>query len=132
MFTYKAARTRRSKVKGYRHPTTYSGAKIAWRGLRAKAAVADFRFHDFRHDVATKLLRNTGNLKLIQRALNHADLKTTTRYAHVNSDEVAEALQRVHDSPKKSQASREGRLTPMKPMLSADVTISLGDWESSV
>ena len=43
----------------------------------------------------TKLLRETGNLKLVQRALNHADLKTTTRYAHVLDDEVAEALERV-------------------------------------
>src|SRR5262249_55638184 len=47
------------------------------------------RFHDFRHDFGTKLLRATGNLKLVQRALNHTNIKTTTRYAHVLDDQVA-------------------------------------------
>jgi hypothetical protein len=36
-------------------------------------------------------------------ALNHADVKTTSRYAHVQTDEVAEALQRLSQS-KKSHA----------------------------
>ena len=53
---------------------------------------------------ATKLLRETGNLKLVQRALNHADMKTTTRYAHVLDEEVAEALERVAQSRKKSRS----------------------------
>jgi Phage integrase family len=53
------------------------------------------RFHDIRHDVGTKLLRDTGNLKLVRRALNHADIMTTTRYAHVLDEEVAEPLERV-------------------------------------
>jgi len=63
--------------------------------LRKRAGVSGFRFHDFRHDFASKLLRETGNLKLVQRALKHADLKTTSRYAHVLDEEVAEAMERV-------------------------------------
>ena len=101
MFTYQAQRTRDGRVKGERHPLTCSGVKIAWRRLRKRAGVTGFRFHDFRHDFASKLLRETGNLKLVQRALNHADLKTTTRYAHVLDGEIAEAMERVTD-PEKS------------------------------
>jgi hypothetical protein len=41
------------------------------------------------------LLRETGNLKLMQRALNHADIKTTIRYAHVLDGEVAEAMEQL-------------------------------------
>jgi integrase len=37
-----------------------------------------FRFHDFRHDAATKLLRETGNLKTA-RLLDHASITTTAR-----------------------------------------------------
>jgi len=103
VFTYQVQRTRDGRVKGERHPLTYSGVKIAWRRLRKRAGVVGFRFHDYRHDLATKLLRETGNLKLVQRALNHADLKTTTRYAHVLDDEVAEAMERVAASRKPSQ-----------------------------
>jgi integrase len=102
VFTYEAQRSRDGREKGERHPLTYSGVKIAWRRLRKRAGVTGFRFHDFRHDFASKLLRETGNLKLVQRALNHADLKTTSRYAHVLDSEVAEAMERVTKSPKKS------------------------------
>ena len=68
--------------------------------MRAKAGVKDFRFHDFRHDFATKLLRDTGNLKLVQKALNHADIKSTLRYAHVLDEDVAAAVERVAKSRK--------------------------------
>ena len=103
VFTYQAQRTRDGRVKGERHPLTYHGVKIAWRRLRKRAGVSGFRFHDFRHDFASKLLRETGNLKLVQRALNHADLKTTSRYAHVLDREVAEAMERVAESRNKSR-----------------------------
>jgi integrase len=103
VFTYVAQRTRSGRLKGQRYPLTYSGVKIAWTRLRARAGVTGFRFHDFRHDVGTKLLRDTGNLKLVQKALNHADIKTTTRYAHVLTDEVGAALERLARSRKNSR-----------------------------
>jgi integrase len=102
VFTYVAQRTRDGRVQGERHPLTYSGVKIAWRRLRKRAGVTSFRFHDFRHNLGTKVLRKTGNLKIVQRLLNHADLKTAARYAHVLDDEVAEALERVTESPNQS------------------------------
>jgi integrase len=105
VFTYVSVRTRKPRlIKGRRYPITYSGVKTAWRRLREKAGVTDFRFHDFRHDLATKLLRRTGNLKLVQKALNHADISTTTKYAHVMTDEVAEALELVQRSRTKSRS----------------------------
>jgi integrase len=81
--------------------------KIVWRRLRKRAGVVGLRFHDLRHDLATKLLRETGNLKLVQRALNHADLRTTLRYAHVLDAEVAAALEQVTQSQKKSRTARQ-------------------------
>jgi integrase len=106
VFTYIAQRTRGGRIKGKRYPLTYSGVKIMWRRLRKRAGVVGFRFHDFRHDLGTKLLRETGNLKLVQRALNHSDIKTTTRYAHVLDHEVAAALERRAESRKKSRTKR--------------------------
>jgi integrase len=103
VFTYVAQRSRGNRVKGQRYPLTVNGTKSQWRRTRARAVIENFRFHDIRHDVGTKLLRETGNLKLVQKALNHADLKTTTRYAHVLDQEVAEALERVQKSRKKSR-----------------------------
>ncbi len=106
VFTFVANRGRgSSRIKGRRYPITVSGVKTLWRRVRKAAGVSDFRFHDFRHDFGTKLLRETGNLKLVQRALNHADIKTTTRYAHVLDEEVAAALERVSESRKKSRTT---------------------------
>ena len=102
VFTFVASRDRDGR-KGQRYPITYNGAE---KPLALPAQVAgrgDFRFHDFRHDVGTKLLRETGNLKLVQKALGHANLKTTSRYAHVLDDEVAEGMERVEKSRKRSR-----------------------------
>ncbi len=105
VFTFVCQRPRKGQTKGQRYPITPEGAKTQWRRLRARAKVQDFRFHDIRHDVGTKLLRQTGNLKLVQAALNHANISTTTKYAHVQSEEVAAALQRLaEESPAKSSA----------------------------
>ena len=104
MFTYVAERTRDGRVRPALSPDLF-GREITWRRLRKRAGVTGFRFHDFRHDLATKLLRETGNLKLVQRALNHADIKTTTRYAHVLDREVAEALERVTKSRNSSRTT---------------------------
>jgi integrase len=95
VFTYVRERGEHGRVKGERYPLTRGGVQTYWRRLRKRAGVAGFRFHDYRHDFATKLLRATGNLKLVQQALGHASIKTTTRYAHVLDSEVAEAIERV-------------------------------------
>ena len=53
----------------------------------------NFRFHDLRHDGATKVLRKTGNLKLTAKLLDHADTATVSKtYAHVMRSDTAEAL----------------------------------------
>jgi integrase len=102
VFTYTCQRTRDGHVKGQRYPITYEGGKTEWARLTKRAGVKGLRFHDLRHTTATRLLRETGNLKLVQQALNHRDIKTTTRYAHVLNDEVAEALQRIATAGQKS------------------------------
>jgi integrase len=95
VFTFVALRTnpKKGKIRGRRYPITLDGVNKVWRRLRKKAGVSDLRIHDLRHDFASKLLRQTGNLKLVQKALNHASLRTTTKYAHVLDDEVAAALE---------------------------------------
>lgn len=117
VFTYEAARPRKAdasykgdgepRKKGDRYPITYSGLKTQWKRTRKAAKVQDFRFHDFRHDLATKLLRATGNLKTVQKALSHADIKTTTRYAHVLDEEVADALEALGQKQKRVSESRK-------------------------
>jgi len=105
VFTFVADHTVHGRVKGRRYPMTYHGVRAAWWGIQRRSGISGFRFHDFRHNLATKLLRETGNLKLVQRALNHSDIKTTAKYAHVLDAEVAEALERVTESRKGSRTT---------------------------
>jgi integrase len=105
VFTYVAVygNKRIGRVRGQRYPLTLTGAKSAWQRMRDKSGVKDFRFHDYRHDFGTKLLRACGNLKLVQKALNHRDIKSTLRYAHVLDEDVAAAVERIAESRKKSR-----------------------------
>lgn len=108
VFTFVCQRPRKGQVRGQRYPITPEGAKSQWRRVKARAKVQNFRFHDIRHDTATKLLRATGNLKLVQKALNHADIKTTTKYAHVLDEEVAAALSDLSQSRNLSRTKKKG------------------------
>jgi integrase len=101
VFTYIAKFTRSGQVKGTRYPITFNGAKAEWKRTRTRAGVKDFRFHDYRHNLATKALRATGNLRVVQKMLNHANIETTLRYAHVLDSEVADAMERVTASQKR-------------------------------
>jgi integrase len=107
VFTYVAiySNKRLGIVRGQRYPITYNGSKSVWQKMRADAGLKDFRFHDLRHDFGTKLLRETGNVKLVQKAMNHADIKSTLRYAHVLNSEVVDAVERV------AKARRTGQNT---------------------
>jgi len=48
--------------------------------------------HTLRHSFATDLLRETNNLRVVQDALGHEDISTTTIYTHLVNGEVEEAM----------------------------------------
>ncbi len=83
--------------KGKRYPITLEALTTRWQRDRAKAAkvlplVATIRWHDLRHTFASRLLRKTRNPAWVQKAMGHADIKTTMRhYAHVLNDDVRAA-----------------------------------------
>jgi integrase len=103
VFTSLPQHSKKSQIEMLRRPITRGGLQSMWKRLRRRAGVTGLRWHDLRHDFGTKLLRATGNLRLVQKAMNHSDIKTTLRYAHVLDSEVAEALERVQKSRKKSR-----------------------------
>lgn len=106
VFTYVAVSTRSKagkphRIKGVRYPVTYEGLKTAWRRFGgAKAGIEDFRFHDQRHTVASRLLRESGNLKLVQKLLRHEELATTAKYAHADHEDLMAAMESVEKSRK--------------------------------
>lgn len=114
VFTYAARRAKKGPgghARGQRLPITASGLKTLWRRSKhhdGAAIPADLRFHDLRHDFATKLLRETGNIKLVQRALHHSKIETTTKYAHVLDEEVKAGMEAAAARRKKSRKKSHG------------------------
>lgn len=107
VFTYISRRPRKDQVKGQRYPITMAGFKTEWRRTKGRSKVVDFRFHDTRHTAATRLVRKTGNLKLAQKLLGHAELATTSRYAHVTDDDLRAGMEAA--SPTKAPKPEEDK-----------------------
>lgn len=75
-----------------RQLTPGGSVMVDFREAVAAAGIEDFRFHDLRHTFATRLLRQTQNLKLVSKLLGHQNITTTMRYAHVLQDDMRLAL----------------------------------------
>jgi len=48
-----------------------------------EAALGDFHFHDLRHTFCSSILMAGGDLKMACEMIGHADIKMTSRYAHL-------------------------------------------------
>ena len=122
VFTYVCRRTRvcatskRKLVRGQRYPITYNGFSTHMRRGFAKAGIADFRVHDLRHTSATRMLRASGNLKLVQKLLNHSSPSVTEKYAHADLDDLRRAmLDTAVDTAARRANSREKSRDDMEP-----------------
>ena len=61
-------------------------------GWLAKAQVAGKSAHSLRHTFATSLLARTGDLRLVQAAMNHSSIVSTTAYVAVDKVRLRAAI----------------------------------------
>jgi len=69
--------------------------KSAWLKLLERAEIEGFRWHDMRHDFASRLVMAGVPLNTIRDLLGHADIKMTLRYAHLAPDSKAAAVELI-------------------------------------
>jgi len=76
-------------------PYTSSGVSGLFRKIVERAGLVDFRFHDLRHDFATRIRRAGHGLDVVQKLLGHASPVMTQRYAHIGVSELHAAVAAV-------------------------------------
>lgn len=62
-----------------------------WRNLRRKAGLCDVRLHDLRHNYASRAAHSSETLPMIGSLLGHKELRSTSRYAHLDDTAVFKA-----------------------------------------
>ena len=68
---------------------------FSWNNARIRAGLPDFRIHDLRHSFASYLVNAGRSLYEVQELLGHADIKTTSRYAHLSRERLVAAVEAV-------------------------------------
>lgn len=77
------------------NPTTnkpYVDIKKAFSNALEKANISNFRFHDLRHTVATRMVESGADLVVVQEILGHSNIETTMRYAHPVPERKKQAI----------------------------------------
>ena len=69
--------------------------KSAWLKLLERAKVIGFRWHDMRHDFASRLVMAGIPLNTVRDLLGHKDIKMTLRYAHLAPGTKAAAVEMI-------------------------------------
>lgn len=62
-----------------------------------KAGIKNFRFHDLRHTFASWVAMCSRDIYAVQKLLNHKDLRTTKRYAHLTENYLKKVMSSFPD-----------------------------------
>lgn len=74
----------------------YTDIKKAWHTVLKEAKIENFRFHDLRHTVGTRLAKANVPVNVIKEILAHSDVKTTMRYVHSTKGAKIDALSKLN------------------------------------
>jgi integrase len=84
----------------------FQGVERVWQKVRTLAGFSTLRLHDLRHSFASVGLARGDALPIIGAILGHADVKTTSRYAHLADDPVRRAADEIAKSVQAAFAGR--------------------------
>jgi hypothetical protein len=71
--------------------------------------------HRFRHSYATMVVRKTANLEVSRELLGHSDIKMTSHYVHMNSQDRHDAADKVDLVPRSEVTETAPSVSPSPP-----------------
>jgi integrase len=83
---------------GTRGDSFYQGTPKVWREVRKSAGLSDVRMHDLRHTFASVSLAEGASIEVVSALLGHKERRTTERYAHLASNPIRDAVNKVADA----------------------------------
>jgi site-specific recombinase XerD len=83
--------------------------------------------HRFRHSYATMVVRKTANLEVSRELLGHSDIKMTSHYVHMNSQDRHDAADKVDLVPRSEPTETAPPVGPSPP---PTVAVEPGDIEA--
>ncbi|WP_430229236.1 tyrosine-type recombinase/integrase [Paraburkholderia tropica] len=78
-----------------RFTITAKALKYRWTVVRARAGFDTLRFHDLRHSAASEMINAGVDLYTVGGVLGHKTAASTKRYAHLVTDKLAEAVNKI-------------------------------------
>ena len=82
----------------FNNPRTGQRYRNLWQSFQKacnRAGISDFRWHDLRHTFASWHVQSGVDLYRLSRILGHSTLQMTTRYAHLATEQLHEAVSGV-------------------------------------
>jgi integrase len=76
----------------------FQGTEKVWKKVKMKTGFEKLRLHDLRHSFASFALSEGNTLPIIGKLLGHADIKTTSRYAHLADNPVKIAADNISNA----------------------------------
>jgi integrase len=93
-------------ARGQGHAT---GLRRAFMTVCTKAKLSGLRIHDLRHSFASFAIADGASLFLIGKLLGHASARTTERYAHLSSDPLQDAVNKIGSRIMSGRQAGRGR-----------------------
>lgn len=76
-------------------PVSVAQLQYSWEKMRKKAGFdwdPDFVIHACRHTCASRMIKNGVSIAIVKKWLGHDNISTTMRYAHLDDDDLVQAL----------------------------------------
>ncbi|AWN54631.1 site-specific integrase [Methylobacterium sp. 17Sr1-1] len=73
-------------------PTAEDAVKMAWRRAMGRTSLPDFRYHDLRHEAASRFFEMGLSIPEVALISGHRDTRMLMRHTHLRPEAVAEKL----------------------------------------